>query len=568
MSQNLQPPKKGAMYLFNYITPPLRPDLYRLRVSTEVAYEAEDHALEDDKYFEVVGPRFSLPPADVGGVFPPRNGRGPYEGALAQIVIRRRTLPWEREMDKEKKVGDTTLADALPAEYPVPWVALLLFEEGEYKLLENVPLDTVVPKKVFERLGSPAGIICNAVEADWKLVKDIMPSKEELQLLAHVRWVNIEDRELNVEGSDGWFAVVMTNRRPRPGAKCRACLVSVEERADLVEADPPKTFVPQKKLANSEGFMAPGIDMGLDFHLSKTKGIDRYRVGEPASDPLFGKLTNVATNTRLVLLHSWQFTCEGAGTFYGLMQELDVGLIGKTKKAGQPALTDTGHLRVKLQDRSGVEETAWYRGPLVPFELTRDPLGPYHSADQARRASPETGAEDISYAAAFEVGRLLAAADPRLAQELMRWRREMYRQSGRARVISVLEMLLDLDLPPLVADKIQVALLPLVAQSSIKQLVLGAGPIADRYGIGIAGKAIGMQAKTVAEVWGLAGVEDAQVLLGGVAGTLGIEAAPPQLTARKDATLADVLADLGSLQQLKTVRDRIVENVNIKLGGK
>src|SRR4029079_9977204 len=96
-----------------------------------------------------------------------------------------------------------------------------------------------------------------------------------------------------------------------------------------------------------------------------------------------------------------------------------------------PAITDSGHLRIKVDDRAGVEETAWYRGPLVQYQLTRDLLGPYHSADQCRRATPETGAEDISYAAAFELGRLLAASDARLAQELMRWRREAYKPRAR-----------------------------------------------------------------------------------------------------------------------------------------
>ena len=70
--------------------------------------------------------------------------------------------------------------------------------------------------------------------------------------------------------------------------------------------------------------------------------------------------------------------------------------------------------------------------------LTRDPLGPYHSADQARRVVVETGAENISYACAFETGRLLAAADARLAQELMRWRRTAFRASARDTSITLL----------------------------------------------------------------------------------------------------------------------------------
>jgi hypothetical protein len=569
MPQNLTPPPKGAMFLFDYITPPLRPDLYRMEVSTDVSFGPQTHPLQDEKFFEVVGPRFLLQASDVAGVFPPRNGRGPYQASLAQIVLRRRTLPWERDPDKSNLIGQPSGSDLLPSNYPLPWMGLLVFEEGEYKLLENVPLESVVPADVFNRLGRPANILCNAVEADRSLVTSIMPSREEMQLLAHVRWVNIEDRELNVEGSDGWFAVVMTNRLPRPGAKCRACLVSLEERTDLITANPPPSHVP--------GTGAGGLVLDLDlleapviqdFELTRTRPVDRFRVVERASDTLAGKLISVAIlKTRLVLLYSWQYTCEGEGTFYDLMQGLDVGLIGKPEKPGEPALTDTAHLRLELQDRSGVQESVWYRGPLVPFELTRDPLGPYHSADQARRATPETGAEDISYAAAFEVGRLLAASDARLAQELMRWRREAYKQSARGSVITDIQTKIPLDMPVALAEKVHAALVPILATASVKQLAAGAGPLADRYGISVAGKTIGMEPEVLAEVWGLASAIEAQAILGGDPGTLGVEPAPPPATKRPDATLDQVLADKAALQNLSRARDRLTENIKIKLGG-
>src|SRR5262249_18837962 len=78
---------------------------------------------------------------------------------------------------------------------PYPWVALLLFEEGEYTLLRNIPLQQAVPPSVFTALGSPTGVTCDAVEADLPLITSIMPSYEELQLLVHVRQVNTDDRE-------------------------------------------------------------------------------------------------------------------------------------------------------------------------------------------------------------------------------------------------------------------------------------------------------------------------------------------------------------------------------------
>ena len=558
MPQNLQPPTQGAMFMFDYATPPLPPDSYTLTVQTDVRFDGASHALDDSRYFDIVGPRFALPASDVAGVFPPRNAQGPFENALAQIAIKRRTLPWERTLDKTNLIGAPT-SPGLPELYPMPWLALLLFEEGEYTLLANTPLENHVPASVFARLGRPANVLCTAVEADKSLVTEIMPSKEELALLSHVRWVNIDDRELNVEGSDGWFSVVVTNRLPSRGAKFRACLVSLEERTDLVKKDPPPSYVPT--------IFIP-ITREVTFRDVQYREAERNKVVERRTDPHAGRLTVVKpVKTRLVVLHSWQFTSSGPGTFFTLMQGLDVGMIGKVKKEGEPALTDTAHMRLDLQDRGGEKETVWYRGPLVPFELTRDPLGPYHSADQARRATPETGAEDVSYAAAFEVGRLLAASDARLAQELLRWRREAYKQSGRLDNVADVKSAFQLDLPIVVAEQAHSPLVPILATAALEKIVSNPGPIADRYGVAAASKAVGMNPEIVQAVYSLASLEEAQALLGGDPATLGAEVAAPKQTLRPDVTLDAVLADTASLEVLVQARDRAIENVKTKLGG-
>jgi hypothetical protein len=557
MGQSLTAPPKGSMYLFNYLTPPLTPGDYRMVVETEVSYDDKVKTMDDERYFQVVGPRFTLDPNVVAGVFPPRNGHGPFQDNLAHVALKRRTLPWERPLDANNPIQPDNDGHLLPANYPVPWMALLLFEEGEYTLIEGAPLENVVPESVFKDLGSPANILCNAVEAERDLVRDIIPSKEELQLLTHLRWVNIEDRELNVEGSDGWFAVVMTNRIPTPGAKCRACLVSLEERSDLVHADPPETYLP--------GTVKPHFE----FHPLDVEVIDSTRriLTEHSLHADYGKLVSISSKVRLVLLYSWQFTCEGEGTFFNLMQKLDVGMIGKVKKEGEPALTDTGHLRIELQDRAGTQETALYRGPLAPFPLTRDTLGPYHSADQCRRATPEIGVEDVSYAAAFEVGRLLAAADARLAQELMRWRRDAFKQSARADIIIAIEKYFDLELPDLLVEKLHEALVPIVAVSVLDSFVNGIGPVADSYGIKVASQAVGLNPKVISKVWDLASEIEAQTLLADAA-ALGAEVEAPLLTPRPDETLGSVLADTVSLERLSRARARLIDNAKIKVGGK
>src|SRR5262249_33490194 len=287
----------------------------------------------------------------VAGVFPPRNGQGSYEDALPQIVFSRRTLPWERRIDSDANPLPKPTDTSNPPQGDVPWVALLLLEAGEYTLLPNQTLESVVPTHVFTALGSPANILCDAIEVDAQLLDSILPSRDELQLLCHVRQVNVEDRELNAGSSDGFFSVVMTNRLPAPDSVCRACLVSLEQRTDLVRADPP-------------AFKYPGGTFKLPVLAFPVEVAER-----------FSRVIIKPPNPRLVLLHSWTFTVTGPGTFRELMQRLDVAMIGATAD-GKPRLTDTGHMPLAVLDRAREQGTAWNRGPPGAWPLPRAPLGP------------------------------------------------------------------------------------------------------------------------------------------------------------------------------------------------
>jgi hypothetical protein len=534
------------MYLYDNITPPLVDGSYQINVNTGVSAGGGAQDMPGaTNYFDVIGPRFRLPSSDVAGVFPPQNGHGSFQETLPHIALNRRTLPWERALDPAGLIGTPTRSpgDPPPPTQPPPWVALLLFEEGEYTFLQNQPLSSVVPSDVFARLGSPQGITCDAVQASWGLVSSIMPSIEELTVLAHVRQVNIEDRELSASSSDGWFAVVMSNRVPNPGAKCLACLVSLEERSDLVPKDPPPPYDPI---------------------IFQPIPIPRETAEAVGAVPFpIGRVPPWLIQVSLVVLYSWKFEVVGPGTFFDLMQGLSVGMFGTVADPGHPPISDTGHLRLSLQDRAGEEEIAWYRGPLVPFQLTRDPLGPYHSADQCRRATPETGAEDVSYACAFEVGRLLAAADTRLAQELMRWRREGYRQSARADTFSAVSKAVAL---AQTLDVHQPAT-PVLAASASASLVKGAGPIADVFGVGPLKNLIGLDPQAVQQAWNLPSAAVAQQILGGDAGTLGATVSVPPGTTRAPVTIDQVAADAAALGHLSAARDRLISNTAQKLGG-
>ncbi len=151
------------------------------------------------------------------------------------------------------------------------------------------------------------------------------------------------------------------------------------------------------------------------------------------------------TSVRLITLARWSFTCEGAGDFESTMKSLPqrggVAALGMTQESAlhpdKKASTkyrvalDSGHVALPHLTRAGENVTAFYRGPLVPADVDEKDDGPYHTADQARVIDTLTGMENLGYAAAFEIGRLMALADSRLAVELLRWRRDGHRRTTR-----------------------------------------------------------------------------------------------------------------------------------------
>ncbi|MEV0181703.1 hypothetical protein AB0I54_20740 [Streptomyces sp. NPDC050625] len=628
-------PKIGEMVLYDYIRPPLLAGEYRMRVQTDVSVPGTATPLPgQDFFFNVEGPRFALSPNEVAGVFPPRGGHGPFDSALPHVALGRRTLPWERPLgDAYTVAGD---------QQPYPFLALVLLEQSECTILRNQALTDIVPADVFTRLGRPTGVRCDAVEADAQLLHEILPMPEELQLLTHVRQVNVEDRELSAGDSDGYFAVVMGNRIPRPGGDYVACLVSVEERTDLlpvtdlvdsgpkgdVWANPEIDHVyrPSDAVPSSIGTQispheadririsppgaepaGPGLPGGV-ADLVTGPGLDARRtdngvgatvdgrsdavratgpassftqvaaVSQSSSVVKFGAAQQTARakefiavevgsgaskagglllhpKARLVLLHSWTFSVEGEGTFRQLMQGLDVGMMGDVSPESKLKVADTGHMLVDVVDRLGAAEQSWYRGPLVGEPLTRDPLGPYHSADQARRVVAESGIENISYAAAFETGRLLAAADGRLAQELMRWRRGSFRASARHTSITLLKQKLRLTA---VEDPLDPVALHYTVDV-LQKITDGIIAPADPHGLDLALAGPLLQPEVVAKAFGLETTEQALSLLGhdvALSGPITVQAPERALS-----TLEAVLSDRAGMAALAEVRARAIEAV-------
>src|SRR5204863_5729535 len=152
-------------------------------------------------------------------------------------------------------------------------------------------------------------------------------------------------------------------------------------------------------------------------HLVSLEGFAPYLVDLPN----WGSYTKV----RLASLASWSFTCKPRG---GSFRHLMLNLIKDQPKGGdrlrlalpvkdgvQQAESDRvkkalqqGYAALPYDTRTGEHSFAWYHGPFVPH-----PVAPFsglqHFASSAAATinDSDTGAFDLAYAPAMEIGPLL-----------------------------------------------------------------------------------------------------------------------------------------------------------------
>jgi len=474
-------PTNGQFFLHANVQPKLLAGSYTMtarQVSDATGRSSDELAVDPlDVHLEVRSPRLVLPPDQVLSTFPPAESQGAWGSRLPQVVIKRRTLPWERR-----------IAGQPPS---TPWLALVVVAEGEATLVPNVPAAETVTAGVTLP-GAIDSDVGNCLEIRQSMVHTIFPTRKDVPLLAHARHVDIADTELMMGDDDGFLAVVVANRLPMSArnaegtevpVKYTACLVNLEQQWDrlLPEAPPPllhsimigvdvtvrvsaaemdrhvmggtvalantaapftrapRTGVRQIADLQRDAASIAQSRTTVGFSAPKTvKGLQRGEfAGTLASEAIRDRIA-VALDPRLrfpVLLH-WRFTTTGTATFESIIRTLDSGLLGTVATRAQVAdtgrlpleLVDTGHVGLEQKTRRGDSVRAWYRGPLVPHPTVNaaaDRLPLAHAADQLRVVIPD-GREDLSLASAFEIGRLLALANPNMVAALLRWRQLHY----------------------------------------------------------------------------------------------------------------------------------------------
>ena len=396
-------PGQGKIQFYDGHFPALTSGAYKITAKQSVALDSAP-PYEATREFEIAGPRFTLDAAVAETAFPPDRGNGEYDEELPFVVLSDPSLPWERS------IVPGGLAPT-PAK-PTPWLALAVFAEGEIELQPGTgsPLATISVRDLLsfddEILGpqidkatlSEAELesACKAITVPGPNFAAAMPNLEDLASLAHCRAVN-------TDGEEALLSVLLANRLPK----------------------------------------AAGKPLRFHAHLVSLEGFHDY-LG-PSGKPLPAKV-------RLASLLAWSFVSQpkAAVDFKALIE----GLIAHqqptaalrltpaaSKQLPEPAAARIadGYAPLPLAIGAGEKSFAWYRGPFSPVvpqplpEVGEPAVGVSEagSADALAIYLAEQGLFDLSYAAAWNMGRQLALADAKFTQAMARLRRQARSELGQ-----------------------------------------------------------------------------------------------------------------------------------------
>ncbi|SBS33281.1 hypothetical protein MSP8886_02703 [Marinomonas spartinae] len=403
------PPPLGSIQFYKGYFPSLLPGEHHINLTQNLQnYPGDDTPsyTAPQQTFEVKAPQFRIDPNIISSIYPPKASQGKYEQVLPFVVLHDAALPWERSLvpgDPPPQDGGTT----------TPWMALLLLAEDEVIMPEGASspitattvteLLTADPHNlVFKPQLSTSGLSqdelnasCQTICIPGELFASVLPSVADLTYLAHCCCSHTADADGSLHST------VLANRLPvtPPGKSQRyfAHLVSLEGFAD---------------------YLGPSATTAIPT--------------QPHSQQLM--------QVQLISLYNWSFTCLAEENIS--FKQLLTGLIASEQTTGTGSLTlptptagtpdsvtnrlAEGYAPLTFMAGDGEQSFAWYRGPLCAMPAPTLPaVGQQQLAIlQAPRADAlmiylqQQGIFDLSYAAAWNIGRNLALTDADFAQKL------------------------------------------------------------------------------------------------------------------------------------------------------
>ena len=376
--------KNQSFKMMKACLPPIENGAGEIKVKQDVI-SPESDLYQSDMKFHVTGGHFTIPVEEIQTIYPPPNGIGNYSNSIGHITFKNKSYPWENSVTSEKVKSDK---DGFVKEniQVLPWLGIICISEDEQALVRNITIDDLIkneeadvfyPLKNMPLCTEKLDTICNIIDLPVKLYNDIMPREDEIQYLTHVKLLNLYDKEDNMVSMDGHFSVVVSNR-----------------------------FIPSGESDIKKNTL----------HLVSLEGYNNYF-------PEGSMYSEVEKNkvVRLVSMFSWNVfsTKEGEADFQNIITNID----SKALSLSENKMLKRGQIPLIHKTRSGEKTVSIYRGPLIPYPLNKTDHITKYTADGFMIYDPEHGIMDLSYSAAWQLGRMLILKNQAIASALIQWKK-------------------------------------------------------------------------------------------------------------------------------------------------
>ena len=425
--------------------------------------------------FVVTGDPFELNPQDIHTVFPPAGSSGDHAHVLPHIVLKRSTLPWEmnvKEGEQEASwlallvIHEEETQGESPSVLPIKTLVLrdlrvqIPNDKDKFSILD-VEYDNEERFKVLtgHQLDDKVAVL----DIKKELLQTILPSLDGLRYLAHVRQTLLNI--WNIIDNNSVYSIVHVCENIDEEHKLDKLKFSKNSKDNVV---PDKEYSKDKlselksiideltigtipeiikahlkehsEELSKQAFLSPSEALAtiIANRLPKDNGtstvylVSLYNRYDKNGLFDYSKADN-DSYIRFITLKSWSFSCpkDSKLSFSVLLQNLAVSpsknhdKVDQDKKVADQYL-NKGYIPLPHSLRQGGKTFSWYHSPLIPAQNTSPPDLANISVrcpDQLIAYDEQYGLFDVSYAAAWQLGQLLALQDQKFAISLFNWKR-------------------------------------------------------------------------------------------------------------------------------------------------
>ncbi|OTA02210.1 hypothetical protein A9Z42_0025390 [Trichoderma parareesei] len=437
--------KPGHQQLHSFVVPGLQGGKHTVDVTQDITAKSVPKQLTATQEFYVDTPEFAIPEGEIHSVYPPP-GHEERSEALPHVVFNTPEFPWEW---RASYIED-------PPDYKqnrnrVPWLAVLVFTKDELQLS---PEDLQGGASIFRNTEKLAGgakqtstLAVNMLVKDVPKLADtaspVKPSPAEPDATTDIIFIK-----------KGLFSTLFAKYDDKGHEDTTATQADVR----------PYRFLAHKRDINTEGMALAALtateedqsSYGVVFShrtgpvtITKPTQIIAHLVSIRGVELMPWPVANDKKYVAMSSLHSWSYTClppdtpsikdmfEALGRSSAMLRS-NVQLDQLDPPTDAPKEVQDrvlqrlhdGYALARYRIQTGEQTGCFIRGPFIPVKIPSDIIRPWHSLSTSgsdlQILDQQLGLMDITYSAAWQIGRTLAISDADLVSRIGQVRKQIY----------------------------------------------------------------------------------------------------------------------------------------------